>query len=194
LLSSFNQLPDTRKPQGLQYELDEIMMGGVSLFLLKEGSRNQFNNLRKSGHFCENYHQRFGLKLPHLDSVNDVLCELDPKELEQVKMDSMSRLFEQKWLRPYRLLGKYYLVAVDATGVVSFDERHCPHCLTKTFKKGGKEKTIYFHYVLEAKLVTSDGFAFSLASEWIENPVGDCILTKMRSKLVKTTNGNSFLF
>ena len=31
----------------------------------------------------------------------------------------------------------------------------------------------YFHYVLEAKLVTRDGHAFSLASEWIENPSGD---------------------
>jgi hypothetical protein len=36
-------------------------------------------------------------------------------------MDSMSQLFDQKWLRAYRLMGKYYMVAVDATGVVSFD-------------------------------------------------------------------------
>jgi hypothetical protein len=82
----------------------------------------------------------------------------------------MSDLFEQKWLRDYRLFGKYYLVVVDATGVVSFDKRHCPHCLTKKSKNG---KVTYFHYVLEAKLVTSDGHALSLASEWIENPEGD---------------------
>jgi hypothetical protein len=79
-------------------------------------------------------------------------------------------LFEQKWLREYRLLGKYYLVAVDATGTVSFDERHCPHCLTKKSKNG---KITYFHYVLEAKLITPDGLALSLASEWIENPEGE---------------------
>jgi hypothetical protein len=79
-------------------------------------------------------------------------------------------LFDQKWLREYRLLDEYYLVALDATGIVSFDKRHCEHCLTKTSKKG---KTTYFHYVLEAKLVTRDGHALSLASEWIENPSGD---------------------
>jgi hypothetical protein len=110
------------------------------------------------------------MQLPHQDTVNEVLCELDNRALEQVRMDLMSELFEQKWLREYRLLGKYYAVAVDATGTVSFDKPHCPHCLTKKTKNG---KTTYFHYVLEAKLVTSSGLAISLASEWIENPTGE---------------------
>jgi hypothetical protein len=170
LLSSFSQLPDPRKAQGRQYGMDEIMLGGLNLFLFKTGSRNQFNNHRSDGYFSAHYHQLFGVKLPHQDAVHDVLCELSTERLEQVKMDLMSRLFEQKWLRDYRLLNKYYLVVIDATGVVSFDERHCEHCLTKKSKKG---KTTYFHYVLEAKLVTGDGHALSLASEWIENPSGD---------------------
>jgi len=169
LQTSFSDLPETRKAQGRQYGMGEIMFGGLSLFLFKEGSRNQLNNNRLDGHFHANYQQMFGMKLPHLDTVNDVLCVLPNQELEQVKMDLMSRMFEQKFLREYRLLNKYYLVVVDATGIMSFDERHCPHCLTKT--KNGK--TTYFHYVLEAKLVTCDGHAFSLASEWIENPHGD---------------------
>jgi hypothetical protein len=150
--------------------MDEIMLGGLSLFLFKSGSRNQLNNNRSDGYFSTHYHQMFGMKLPHQDAVHDVLRALDSEDLEQVKMNLMSRMFEQKWLRDYRLLGKYYLVAVDATGVVSFDERHCSHCLTKKSKSG---KITYFHYVLEAKLVTTDGHAFSLASEWIENPSGD---------------------
>jgi hypothetical protein len=163
-------LPDSRKGQGKEYSMSAILMGGMSLFLFKTGSRNQMNNHRLDGHFSEHYHQLFGMKLPHQDTVKDVLRDLDDKELEQVRMDLMSGLFEQKWLREYRLLGKYYTVAVDATGIVSFDEPHCPHCLTKKTKNG---KTIYFHYVLEAKLVTPSGLAISLASEWIENPVGE---------------------
>ena len=145
-------------------------MGGLLLFLLKAGSRNQLNNLRADGHFSAHYRQMFHMELPHQDVVFDVLCQLPPAELDQVKMDVMSPLFEQKWLRPFRLLNRYYTIAVDATGVVSFDHRHCPHCLTKKSKNG---KITYFHYVLEAKLVTSNGLAFSLASEWIENPEGD---------------------
>jgi hypothetical protein len=170
LLPSFSRLPDPRKAQGRQYGIDEIMMGGLGLFLFKAGSRNQFNNLRSDGYFSAHYQQLFDMKLPHLDAVNDVLCELPNEGLEQLKMDLMSCMFEQKWLRDYRLLDAYYLVAFDATGIISFNERHCAHCLTRKTKKG---VTTYFHYVLEAKLITRDGHAFSLGTEWIENPAGD---------------------
>ena len=146
--------------------MEEIMMGGLSTFLFKSGSRNRLNNTRNGCHFSKNYLDLFGLKLPHQDSVKEVLCDLDPTRLEQVKMDLMSRLFEQKFLRKYRLMGQYYLVAVDATGIMSFEHRHCEHCLTGESKNG---KIMYFHYVLEAKLITSDGLAISLASEWIDN-------------------------
>jgi hypothetical protein len=64
------------------------------------------------------------------------------------------------------------LIAIDATGVVSFDHKHCEHCLTKTSRNG---VVTYYHYVLEAKLVTRDGLCLSLASEWIENPAGDFV-------------------
>jgi hypothetical protein len=55
---------------------------------------------------------------------------------------------------------------MDGTGTISFDHPHCPHCLTRT--RNGK--TIYYHPVLEAKLLTSNGFAFSLMTEFIGNP------------------------
>jgi hypothetical protein len=145
-------------------------MGGLGMFLLKEGSRNSINNKRADGYFSEHFRQLFGTRLPHQDTISDVLCELPGEALDQVKMDLMSELFEQKHLRAYRLLDRYYLIAVDATGVFSFDKPHCPHCLTKTTKKG---QTTYFHYVLEAKLVTSAGHALSLATVWIENPAGE---------------------
>jgi len=145
-------------------------MGGAGMFLFKQGSRNSLNNKRRESAFTANYEQCFGVRLPHQDTVSDVLCQLDADQLEQVKMDIMSQLFEQKWLRKYRLQGKYYSVAIDATGAVSFEHRHCEHCLTKKSKNG---KITYFHYVLEAKLVTADGYCLSLASEWIENPEGE---------------------
>jgi hypothetical protein len=89
-------LPDPRKAQGKEYTIEEVLMGGLSLFLFKEGSRNQLNNHRSDGLFSEHYRQMFGLKLPHLDTVNDVLRELPDEYLEEVKMNSMSNLFEQK--------------------------------------------------------------------------------------------------
>jgi hypothetical protein len=69
-------------------------------------------------------------------------------------------------LYPERLLDQYYLVAIDGTGVLVFTERHCAQCLTRT--RDGV--TIYYHPILEAKLVTATGFVFSLMTEFIENP------------------------
>jgi hypothetical protein len=77
-------------------------------------------------------------------------------------------LLEKKALHKYRLFGQYFVVAIDATGTMSFAERHCEQCLHRTSKKG---KTRYFHNVLEAKLITANGFAISLATEWIANPL-----------------------
>ena len=76
LFPSFSGLPDPRKPQGKQYGMGEIVTGGLSIFLFKEGSRNQLNNNRSDGYFSEHYQQMFGMNLPHQDAVNDVLCAL----------------------------------------------------------------------------------------------------------------------
>ena len=101
------------------------MTGGLSLFLFKEGSRNQLNNHRTDGNFSRYYNHMFAMELPHQDTVHDVLCVLLNEYLEQIKMNLMSNLFEQKWLRGYRLLDEYYLATGNATGIVSFDKQDC---------------------------------------------------------------------
>lgn len=102
-----------------------------------------------------------------MDTVDDVLREVNNDELEQLKAGLIASLIEKKIFGKFRLFNSYYRVAIDATGVVNVKEGHCPHCLHKTSKNG---VVTYFHNILEAKLITPNGFALSLASEWIENP------------------------
>jgi hypothetical protein len=83
-----------------------------------------------------------------------------------LKSELVAGLIAQKSFRAFRLFGTHYFVAVDATGMHTYSKRHCKHCLTKTSKN---DVVTYFHYVLEAKLVTSAGHAISLATEFIEN-------------------------
>lgn len=53
--------------------------------------------------------------------------------------------------------------------MMSFKERHCENCLKRTYNKGDeKEHSIYYHYVLEAKLVVGD-IVISIDSEFVEN-------------------------
>ena len=92
--------------------MDEILTGATGMFMLKQDSRNSMNNKWKDDNFRRRYQNIFGLRLPHQDTVSDVLTQIEPEELEQVKMDLMGNLFEQKVLRPYRLPDQYYLVSV----------------------------------------------------------------------------------
>lgn len=77
----------------------------------------------------------------------------------------VNRLIRMRALDPYRLQGKL-VAGLDATGLCSFSERHCEHCLTQ--KHG--DKTVYYHPVCEIKVLTEVGLVPSLATEFIENP------------------------
>ncbi len=168
LFEQLRQIQDCRSKS--DYELSEILMAAIALFIFQQGSRNAFNNLRQEAQFEKHYRRLFKLRLPHLDTVHRVLCRLADEPLERLKHERVKTLLEKKALHKYRLFGQYFVVAIDATGTMSFAERHCEQCLHQTSKKG---KTSYFHNVLEAKLITPNGFAISLATEWIANPLSE---------------------
>jgi hypothetical protein len=158
------QMTDKRKRS--DYQVTELVTGAIAMFLFKETSRNSFNNER-SERFNDNYFRIFRLRLPHMDTVDAFLRLLSPYELENLKAALVSGLIEQKVLHRFRLLGKHFTVAIDGTGVTSYEENDAEQTRShKTHKSGS---TTYSHYVVEAKLVTSSGLAISLASEWVAN-------------------------
>ncbi len=147
----------------------EIITGSLFMYIFKETSRNAYNNNRREDDFRKNVINYFGFNLPHTDTSDEVLRELPPGELDALKAHLASRLIEQKFFRKFRFLNQSYLVAIDATGIATFDHKHCDQCLAKTSKSG---VVTHFHYMLEAKLVSATGLAISLASEFIENDPG----------------------
>ena len=164
LLEKFQSVADPRKCHN--YRIEEIVFAGIALFLFKCGSRNSMDNFSLSGSFKSNYQKAFGHRLPKMDSVANVFKELPSQELEQLKQNLVKELIERKVLDKYRFDGMI-TVAIDGTGIVTFEERHCDQCLVK---KSKNEKKTYFHNTLEAKIVTENGFSISLCTEWIENP------------------------
>ncbi len=168
LFDRMRQIEDHRKKG--EYELAALITACIAMFVLKEGSRNAFNNDRKEGKFAKNYKKIFKMPLPHMDTVDNVMRELKEDELEELKKHMVRNLLEKKTLHKYRFLNQWFIVAIDGTGVMTFAEKHCDNCLHQTSEKG---KTTYSHKVLEAKLVCGNGFSISLATEWIENPDGE---------------------
>lgn len=155
-----------RSPGDIEYPLPAVLWTGVWMFLCRLGARRQVNWLLR----CEGgrtlFQTLFGCGVPHGDAMNDVVRRLDVAQVQECVTRLVEILIDSKVLYPYRFLGRYFLVAVDGTGTLVYHQRHCPFCLTKTHNG----KTLYYHNVLEAKLVCANGFAFSLLSEFIENP------------------------
>jgi len=161
------EIPDCRdRPH---YELFEVLLSALLLFLFKKGSRNALNNERENRGFVKNIKKLLGFRLVHLDTADEVLRLLDPSLLEELNFKLLHILLRKKVFHSQRLFGDYFLLAIDGTHVMNTEEGHCEQCLLKTFQKGN---TLHFHSVLEAKLVTKNGFSVSLASEWIENDKG----------------------
>jgi len=136
------------------------------MFLGRLEARRQIEFLLRTEAAAKTFGTVFGVdKIAHGDTVNDVLCAVDPAQVQEVVASMTETLIRNKTLYAQRLFGTYYRIAIDGTGTVTYRTRHCAHCLTRTHN----DKTTYYHNVLEAKLVTPNGFAFSIMSEFIEN-------------------------
>lgn len=113
-------------------------------------------------------------EMPHSDSLNFYLKKLSPKCLAQLRKKMVQSLLRMKSFYNGRLLGKYWRIILDGTGLYCFRDRHCENCLVTTHKKeDGSTKKMYFHKVLEAKLVLSKKLVISIDTEFIENETED---------------------
>jgi hypothetical protein len=162
-------LDDCRK-KASHYELAAHLTACLAMFIFKTESRNGYNQLREKEQFRINFKKLFGFPMPHGDSVNNVIEQLDETQVEILAQKMVQALLKQKKFHKTRYRDKWFRVAVDGSGVVSFDHQHCEQCLHSTSRNG---KTTWYHNVLDARLVTPNGFSISLATQWIENPEGD---------------------
>ena len=161
-------LPDYRdRPQ---YEVDELIMAVLVMFLFKRGSRNNADNTKQKINYNKNIQQIFEFRLPDLDTANGLMVKLDVQHLESIKKKIVSILLSRKVLNKYKLFDLHHNVTVDGTGVHSYEYEPYPECPYKTSKNGTKTWTAY---VLEAKIVCSNGFSISITTEWVKNPVNE---------------------
>jgi hypothetical protein len=175
LRSWIARIDDPRQLRKITYPLPVMIWEAILLFMLKLGARRQLTWMLAADNpsaVISHLSALTKLDLSHLDAiatddtVNNLFTRLSAAQLQYIIQEMIRRLIRQRALEQYRLLGEYYMVALDATGLFHRHSRHCPHCLVS--KSAGGE-LLYSHSVLEAKLITENGLAFSVASEHIEN-------------------------
>ena len=159
---------DPRRPELIIYPLEALIFAGVLMYLCRLGARRQIAHMfRENGPSAAKFQALFGTDTcPHGDTLDVAFGRLNPDQVQAVVTALVRILIRKKVLDRYRVLGRYFVIAIDGTGRLTFPERHCPHCMTVTHNG----KTTYYHPVLEAKLVLPNGFAFSILTEFIENP------------------------
>ena len=161
-------LTDTRDQEAITYGRVFLTWQSLMLFLLKLGSRRQMRFALDTDEALANLNRLSGehqKTRAHSDTVEHFHSHVPTRSLEDLRHKMLHRLIRMKLLDDARV-GGCLLVVIDGTGLLNFGPtRHCEHCLTRTVHG----QTEHYHHVLEAKLVTQEGLAFSIDSEFIEN-------------------------
>ncbi len=80
----------------------------------------------------QSFQSLFGVDgFPHWDTLNEAFCHTDPDKVQEVVCSMVEKLICKRVLCRYQVLNKYFLVAIDLTGTISYPRRHCFHCLTQ---------------------------------------------------------------
>ena len=160
---------DPRDQSQTKYSIEHLLWTGILLFLFKIGSRRQAEYFFDTPAFVHNFNYLTKTsedKIADPDTLAELLERIPPKEISHIRKEMINRLIRMRSLEKFRLFKKYYLITFDGTGYLSFNERHCEHCLVK--RKDNKI-LYYYHNVLEAKLICENGLALSVGTEFIEN-------------------------
>lgn len=172
LTKKLDELTDTRHQSYVEYNMSIITVTRLLGLLCGIKSMRETTEKFNTKETIENIANLLEVELeelPHYDTINNVFEKLQIEELRRIQKYMVNRLIRSKMFDKYRFKNKYFQIVVDGTGIMSFKERHCKHCLKKVYNKGEEnEKTIYYHYVLEAKLVVGD-IVISIDSEFVEN-------------------------
>jgi len=187
-LPALAAVTDPRDPRLIIYPIEQLLLVGILMFITKIEARRNVKFMLGTPAFIENLEHVCRLfypgnyffpgVMPHGCTLNYLLKKICPLEIHGLRTILIRSILRGRSLERFRLAGMHYMVAIDGTGCLKFNTRHCKHCLTKT--KDGK--VLYFyHPVLEAKLVLGNGMALSIATEFIENerpdvPKQDCEL------------------
>ena len=174
LIQDIKNVLDGRNQSYTTYEIEVILYVMILKNACSIESMKEMTSSFNEDELIKNVYKILKLEgkdyLPHYVTINDCLSKLNPAELEKIRKNMIYGLLRKRSFQDARFLGKYWCVIVDGTQLFSFNEKHCEQCLKKTFNKGQEnEKTMYYHQVLEAKIILGENVLLSIETEFIEN-------------------------
>lgn len=167
-------MTDGRNPSYTTYQQSDLINLGILKNICSVESMRQMNEKFNEETCISTLSAMSGntelKELPDYGTLNYYLEKLSPACLSDLRKKMVVELIRSKVFNQNRLLGKYWVVIFDGTGLFHFKERHCENCLVREYTDAdGRKKKDYYHKVLEAKILLADNLVISMGTEFIEN-------------------------
>ena len=162
-----SELTDKRNKSYITYKIRTIVMTRLFALICGITTMTEINSSFNTEDAIKNLSSICNQKLkeiPDWQTIQDVIEQLDIKEIENIRKYIVKSLIRSKMFDRYRYNGAFQLL-VDATGVSSHDYNLNGNCIVRKSKNGVIK---YYKQVLEAKVVVGN-IIISLDTEWIEN-------------------------
>jgi hypothetical protein len=161
-----NTFPDSRSDRHIRYSMEDIVLGGFSVFLTQSASFLSFQRTMQEQTGRNNGTSLFGIgSLPGDDQIRRVLDTVSPALVFPVFMRCFEELKTSGDMKEFKsALG--YLVALDGTQYFSSSSIFCENCLQKT---DHKTKHVTFSHTAITPVIVKPGseHVFSLVPEYI---------------------------
>lgn len=177
LIEELGNVYDPRKENYTDYTSEELLYQIILKNACTIETMRQMTEWFGDANCASNLGKLIGRKIEniaHYDTINNFLERLEINELNNIKVGMVKRLIRNKSFYQARMRDNQWIVILDGTGLYHFREKHCENCLVKeiTDKEGNKKK-VYYHNVLEAKIIIAENIVISLGTEFIENESED---------------------
>ena len=138
-----------RGGSGTTIPLADALMAGFALFSLKDPSLLAFDQRRLTDE--DNLKRLYHIdRVPADTTLREILDPVDEESMRPAFKMVFGELQRQNVLASFRVLGDYYVLAIDGTEYFNSKTIHCEHCLQKQHRDGS---TTYHHQMLGASIV-----------------------------------------
>lgn len=177
LIEELGNVEDPRKENYTDYTSEELLYQIILKNACTIETMRQMTEWFGDANCASNLGKLIGRKIEniaHYDTINNFLERLEINELNNIKVGMVKRLIRNKSFNQARMRDNQWIVILDGTGLYHFREKHCENCLVKeiTDREGNKKK-VYYHNVLEAKIIIAENIVISIGTEFIENESED---------------------
>lgn len=174
VLKRLEKIPDPRNPKKVKHKLTVMMIYGILSFVFHVASRREANRELTRPVFMENLRQLFAEleDLPHQDTLNRLLAQIDVTQIEQAHVDLIRALIRNKKFCRY-LIDNLYPIAVDGTEKFSRYHLWAEQCMQQKVTDGNGHRMRYYVYTVEANLAFRNGMVIPLVTEFLSYTQGD---------------------